>query len=388
MKNIVVLGSTGSVGRQTLEVVEEFPDRFRVLALTAAGNWKLLAEQARRFRPRVVVILREDLYSPLREALPGETEVLCGERALSEVASHPEADLVVSAIVGMAGLSPTLAALSAGKTVALANKEALVTGGELVRGTLRKSRARILPVDSEHSAIFQVLKGQRRRDLKRIILTASGGPFRTRPRESFARISPEEALKHPRWRMGAKITVDSATLMNKGLEVIEAHYLFRVSYDRIRVVIHPESIVHSLVEFRDGSLLAQLSLPDMRLPIAYALSYPERLPLPYPRLSLVEVGRLTFEPPDPERFPCLTLAYEAGRRGGFWPVALNAANEVAVAAFLERRLSFDRIPVLIEETLSRLSFSGKPGSLEEILSADRRTRALAERLVEEWTCSP
>ena len=388
MKNIVVLGSTGSVGRQTLEVVEEFPDRFRVLALTAAGNWKLLAEQARRFRPRVVVILREDLYSPLREALPGETEVLCGERALSEVASHPEADLVVSAIVGMAGLSPTLAALSAGKTVALANKEALVTGGELVRGTLRKSRARILPVDSEHSAIFQVLKGQRRRDLKRIILTASGGPFRTRPRESFARISPEEALKHPRWRMGAKITVDSATLMNKGLEVIEAHYLFRVSYDRIRVVIHPESIVHSLVEFRDGSLLAQLSLPDMRLPIAYALSYPERLPLPYPRLSLVEVGRLTFEPPDPERFPCLPLAYEAGRRGGFWPVALKAANEVAVAAFLERRLSFDRIPVLIEETLSRLSFSGKPGSLEEILSADRRTRALAERLVEEWTCSP
>lgn len=388
MKNIVVLGSTGSVGRQTLEVVEEFPDRFRILALTAAGNWKLLAEQARRFRPRVVVILREDLYSPLREALPGETEVLCGERALSEVASHPEADLVVSAIVGMAGLSPTLAALSAGKTVALANKEALVTGGELVRGTLRKSRARILPVDSEHSAIFQVLKGQRRRDLKRIILTASGGPFRTRPRESFACISPEEALKHPRWRMGAKITVDSATLMNKGLEVIEAHYLFRVSYERIRVVIHPESIVHSLVEFRDGSLLAQLSLPDMRLPIAYALSYPERLPLPYPRLSLVEVGRLTFEPPDPERFPCLILAYEAGRRGGFWPVALNAANEVAVAAFLERRLSFDRIPVLIEETLSRLSFSGKPGSLEEILSADRRTRALAERLVEEWTCSP
>ncbi len=387
MKRLVLLGSTGSVGRQTLEVVSDFPERFRLVALTAASNWKLLAEQALRFRPRVVVILREDLYRPLREALPPGIEVLSGEKALSEVAAHPEADLVVSAIVGLAGLAPTLSALSAGKTVALANKEALVTGGELVKDTARRARARLLPVDSEHSAIFQALKGHRRREVARILLTASGGPFRERPAESFPKITPEEALKHPRWRMGAKITVDSATLMNKGLEVIEAHFLFDLPYERIEVLIHPQSIVHSLVEFRDGSLLAQLSLPDMRLPIAYALAYPERLPLPYPRLSLTEIGGLTFEPPDPVRFPCLSLAYEAGRRGGFWPVALNAANEVAVEAFLSRRLRFDQIPRLIEETLAHLSFSGKPGSLEEILEADRKTRKLARALIKEKLCS-
>ncbi|WP_297057253.1 1-deoxy-D-xylulose-5-phosphate reductoisomerase [Thermosulfurimonas sp.] len=383
MKTLVVLGSTGSVGRQTLEVVEAFPERFRVLGLSAASNWELLAEQARRFRPRVVVIQQEDLYPPLREALPREIEVRVGDRALRELAAHPEAELVVSAIVGLAGLPPTLEALSAGKTVALANKEALVTGGELILRILRERKARILPVDSEHSALFQVLKGHRRREVRRLILTASGGPFRKRPAESFARITPEEALKHPRWRMGAKITVDSATLMNKGLEVIEAHYLFGIPYSRIEVLIHPESIVHSLVEFRDGSLLAQLALPDMRLPIAYALSYPERLPLPYPRLDLTRSGPLTFETPDLEKFPCLALAYEAGKSGGFWPVALNAANEVAVEAFLSRRLGFHLIPVLIQETLSRLSSSGKPGNLEEILAADRRARELAYSLVEE-----
>ncbi|QJA05342.1 1-deoxy-D-xylulose-5-phosphate reductoisomerase [Thermosulfurimonas marina] len=386
MRRLVILGSTGSVGRQTLEVVSLFPERFQVLALTARRNWRLLAEQARRFRPRLVWIGEEPLRAPLMEALPREVEVVSGPEALSGLAAHPEADLVVSALVGAAGLAPTLAALSAGKTVALANKEVLVAGGELAVSLLRRRRARVLPVDSEHSAIFQALKGHRRREVSRLILTASGGPFRKTPKDKFSEITPEEALRHPRWRMGPKITVDSATLMNKGLEVIEAHYLFGIPYRKIEVVIHPESIVHSLVEFRDGSLLAQMSLPDMRLPIAYALSYPERLPLPYPRLDLPALAGLHFEPPDLERFPCLRLAYEAGRRGGFWPVALNAANEVAVEAFLSGRLRFVEIPLLIEETLSRLSFSGRPGSLEEILEADQRARKTAQAWIEERGC--
>ncbi len=374
------------MGRQTLEVVEAFPERFRVEVLTAASNWKLLAEQARRFRPRKVVILRSEYREPLKKALPPEIEVQAGEEALCEAAAFPEADLVVSAIVGMAGLKPTLAALSAGKTVALANKEALVVGGELVRQILRTRQARILPVDSEHSALFQVLKGQRKRDVRRLILTASGGPFWKWPREKLREVTPEVALKHPRWQMGTKITVDSATLMNKGLEVIEAHYLFQVPYHRIEVLIHPESIVHSLVEFRDGSVLAQLGLPDMRLPIAYALSYPERLPLPYPRLSLAEVGRLHFEAPDMEKFPCLALAYQAGREGGALPVILNAANEEAVSAFLARVLPFQAIPEVIRGTMDRLSFLGKPGSLEEILEIDLRARESARALIKEWAC--
>ncbi|HIE32463.1 MAG TPA: 1-deoxy-D-xylulose-5-phosphate reductoisomerase [Thermodesulfobacteriaceae bacterium] len=383
MKKLVVLGSTGSVGRQTLEVVSAFPEKFRVLALTAASNWKLLVEQARKFRPQAVVILKSEYYPLVREALPKEVEVFSGEEALCEVASWPEAELVVSAIVGMAGLRPTLSALSVGKTVALANKEALVVGGDLIRRIRLKTGARILPVDSEHSALFQVLKGHRRREVSRLILTASGGPFLRTPKERFPEITPEEALKHPRWHMGAKITVDSATLMNKGLEVIEAHQLFGVPYRRIEVVIHPESIVHSLVEFRDGSTLAQMSLPDMRLPIAYALSYPERLPLPYPRLNLPEVGRLTFEAPDFEKFPCLRMAYEAGEKGGFFPVVLNAANEETVAAFLSGSIRFDHIPQVIEETLNRFSFSGKPGSLEEILRADDQARRKARQIIKE-----
>ncbi|OAQ21147.1 1-deoxy-D-xylulose-5-phosphate reductoisomerase [Thermosulfurimonas dismutans] len=383
MKKLVVLGSTGSVGRQTLEVVSAFPEKFRVLALTAASNWKLLVEQARKFHPQAVVILKSEYYPLVREALPKEVEVFSGEEALCEVASWPEAELVVSAIVGMAGLRPTLSALSVGKTVALANKEALVVGGDLIRRVRLKTGARILPVDSEHSALFQVLKGHRRREVSRLILTASGGPFLRTPKERFSEITPEEALKHPRWHMGAKITVDSATLMNKGLEVIEAHQLFGVPYRRIEVVIHPESIVHSLVEFRDGSTLAQMSLPDMRLPIAYALSYPERLPLPYPRLNLSEVGRLTFEAPDFEKFPCLRMAYEAGEKGGFFPVVLNAANEETVAAFLSGSIRFDHIPQVIEETLNRFSFSGKPGSLEEILRADDQARRKARQIIKE-----
>lgn len=371
------------MGRQTLEVVSTFPEKFRVLALTAASNWKLLVEQARKFRPQAVVILKSEYYPLVREALPKEVEVFSGEEALCEVASWPEAELVVSAIVGMAGLRPTLSALSVGKTVALANKEALVVGGDLIRRIRLKTGARILPVDSEHSALFQVLKGHRRREVSRLILTASGGPFLRTPKERFPEITPEEALKHPRWHMGAKITVDSATLMNKGLEVIEAHQLFGVPYRRIEVVIHPESIVHSLVEFRDGSTLAQMSLPDMRLPIAYALSYPERLPLPYPRLNLPEVGRLTFEAPDFEKFPCLRMAYEAGEKGGFFPVVLNAANEETVAAFLSGSIRFDHIPQVIEETLNRFSFSGKPGSLEEILRADDQARRKARQIIKE-----
>ena len=383
MKKLVVLGSTGSVGRQTLEVVSTFPEEFEVLALTAASNWRLLVEQARRFKPRAVVILREEYHPRVREGLPREIEVFSGKKALGEVASWPEAELVVSAIVGIAGLEPTLSALKAGKTVALANKEALVVGGDLIREVRVQTGGRILPVDSEHSALFQVLKGQRRREVSRLILTASGGPFLRMPRERFPEITPEEALKHPRWNMGAKISVDSATLMNKGLEVIEAHYLFEIPYRKIEVVIHPESIVHSLVEFRDGSVLAQMSLPDMRVPIAYALSYPKRLPLPYPRLNLSELGGLSFEPPDLERFPCLRLAYEVGKKGGYYPVIMNAANEEAVKAFLSRRLRFDLLPRVIEETLHRLSFSGKPGSLEEIFEVDIEARNKAREIIRE-----
>ncbi len=381
MKRLVILGSTGSVGTQTLDIVRRFPERFRVLALGAGSNWRLLAEQAREFRPELVVIREERYYGELKEAVGKGVEVRAGKEALLRAASLEEADVVVSAIVGMAGLAPTFYALKSGKTVALANKEALVVGGPLILEVLKEGHAKIIPVDSEHSALFQVLKGHRRRDVARLILTASGGPFRTLSVSELKKVTPEMALKHPNWQMGAKITVDSATLMNKGLEVIEAHYLFSVPYERIEVVVHPQSIVHSLVEFKDGSVLAQLSLPDMRIPIAYALSYPERLDLGLKRLSLVEVGCLSFERPDPSRFPCLRLAEEAGRRGGFWPAVLNAANEEAVDAFLKRRIAFTQIPEVIERVLEELSPSGRPETLEDLFAVDELARKKAKEVI-------
>jgi 1-deoxy-D-xylulose-5-phosphate reductoisomerase len=380
LKRIVILGSTGSIGRNALWVAERFPDRFQVVGLGAGKNIGLLAEQVQRFRPRVVSVLTAELAADLRRRLPSGTEVLAGLHGYQQVAALPEADLVLSAMVGAAGLMPTLAALRAAKDVALANKETLVMAGELVTTEIGRRQVRLLPVDSEHSAIFQALTGHRRQDLKRIVLTASGGPFLHATLEDLHRVTPAQALAHPNWRMGPKITIDSATLMNKGLEVIEARWLFDLDLSQIAVAMHPQSIVHSLVEYVDGSVIAQLGIPDMRVPIAYALSYPERLPLDLPPLDLLAVQTLTFLEPDAARFPCLGLAFAACRAGGTMPAALNAANEVAVEAFLAGRIPFLAIPRIVEETLGKHR-SGAATDVEAILSADRRAREEACRII-------
>ena len=381
-KKIAVLGSTGSIGRNTLDVIARFPERFEVVALAAGENIELLAEQARRFRPRLVSCKNEALAVRLKELIPPGVEVAHGKEGAIACATHPEAELVVSALVGAIGLLPTYEAIRAGKDIALANKETLVMAGRLVMEEARRQGVKILPVDSEHSAIFQALRAGRREEVSRLILTASGGPFRTRPREELAKVTKEEALRHPNWQMGAKITVDSATLMNKGLEVIEAHFLFDIPPEKIEVKIHPQSIVHSLVEFRDGSVIAHLGVPDMRIPIAYALSYPERLPLELPRLDLVAVSPLTFEEPDLEKFPSLRLAYHALKLGGAAPAVLNAANEVAVEAFLAGKLRFDLIPVLVERVLSALP-PRAISSLEDVLEADILARIKAQEILDQ-----
>ncbi|NPA49691.1 MAG: 1-deoxy-D-xylulose-5-phosphate reductoisomerase [Thermodesulfobacteria bacterium] len=382
VKKIAVLGSTGSIGRNTLDIVSRFPERFEVVALAAGENIILLAEQAQKFRPRLVSCKNEALARKLAPLLPAETKLLHGKEGAIACATHPEAEIVVSALVGAIGLLPTYEAIKAGKDIALANKETLVMAGPLVMAEVARQGVKLLPVDSEHSAIFQALQAGRKEDVSYLILTASGGPFRTRPREEFSSITPEEALKHPNWRMGAKITIDSATLMNKGLEVIEAHFLFGFPPEKIEVKIHPQSIVHSLVEFVDGSLIAHLGIPDMRIPIAYALSFPERLPLGLPRLNLVAASPLTFEEPDLEKFPCLALAYRALELGGTAPAILNAANEVAVEAFLAGRLRFDLIPVLLERTLKECEI--KPlRKLEDVLDADIFARIKAQEILYE-----
>jgi 1-deoxy-D-xylulose-5-phosphate reductoisomerase len=402
VKRIAILGSTGSIGCNTLDVISRFPDRFKVVALSAGEKVDALAEQVRRFRPDLVSLATESAAEKLKAACPQTTtQIYWGVEGLIRVATHPTADMVVSAIVGSAGLIPTLAAIKAGKNVALANKETLVMAGELVTSEARKNNVRIVPVDSEHSAIFQVLQGSRREDIKRVILTASGGPFLRKPRESLERVTPQDALKHPNWIMGAKITLDSATLMNKGLEVIEAHWLFDIPVFQIEVVIHPQSIIHSLVEFTDGSVLSQMGRPDMRVPIAYSLSYPERLDLPLPSLDLIGMGNLTFEAPDLKSFPCLSFAYEALEEGGTMPAVLNAANEVAVHAFMEGRIGFLDISEVIRETLKMARAHpegsgdktgekgptapsrGKSGTdpLETILQVDRLSRERAERII-------
>jgi 1-deoxy-D-xylulose-5-phosphate reductoisomerase len=379
-RRLSILGSTGSVGEQALAVVDAFPERYRVVALAAGRNVGKLADQVRRFRPERVSVADATLAVELRERLSGaKVEIGVGAAGLEAVAAHP-ADLVLSALVGAVGLAPTLAAIRAGRDVALANKESLVMAGALM---LREARARgvtLLPVDSEHSAIFQVLAGQRREDVSRLILTASGGPFRTWDAARIARATVEEALRHPNWEMGPKITIDSATLMNKGLEVIEARWLFDAPPEQVEVVVHPQSIVHSLVEFRDGSVLAQLGLPDMRVPIAVALAHPERLPLELPRLDLAALARLEFEDPDRKRFPCLDLAYQALRGAESAPAVLNAANEVAVAAFLAGRIPFPAIAALNGDVLE--SFEGRGGpsrlaALGDVLEADAWARARA-----------
>ncbi|MEQ8188227.1 MAG: 1-deoxy-D-xylulose-5-phosphate reductoisomerase [Candidatus Eremiobacterota bacterium] len=353
MKTISILGSTGSIGRQTLEVISAFPEKFRVTGLAAGNNIELLAEQIKKFRPEIVSVGEEKSVKKLK-ALLGDyrAEIYFGTDGLIKVASYNETELVVLSVVGHIGLLPAIKAIEAGKDIALANKETLVTGGELIDDLLKKRNVNILPVDSEHSAIFQCIAGNSKSNISRILLTASGGPFRYMAPEDFRFITPEDALAHPTWNMGKKVTVDSATLMNKGFEVIEARWLFNVPVDNIHVLIHPQSIVHSLVEFKDKSVMAQLSPPDMRLPIQYALTYPERWDgARFKSLDLLEAGRLEFYPPDTDKFPCLSLAYKSIKEGGTRPAVLNAVNEVAVSAFLEKKLLFNEIPVLISQVL-------------------------------------
>ncbi len=379
MKRLAILGSTGSIGKNVLRIVEQFPDRFSVVALAGGRNIDLLCEQLKRFSPQVAVVLDDALAHQLEERTKGTdgVEILHGEQGYKTAATLSSADLVVSAMVGSAGLLPTLAAISNGKPVALANKESLVMAGELLMQTARDKGVPIIPIDSEHSAIFQSLAGNRRQDLRQILLTASGGPFLDKPVQELDDISPEVALRHPTWDMGPKVTMDSATLMNKGLEVIEAKWLFDVPLESIRVVIHPESIVHSMVAYQDGSVIAQLSSPDMRIPIAYALSYPERLSTGLPHPDFVELGALTFIEPDLEKFPCLALAMEACMAGKTCPAVLNAANEVAVHAFLNHQIGFGRIEQIVRETMNQHKPVSKPG-LSDILSADAWARRTAE----------
>jgi len=380
MKYLTILGSTGSIGRQTLEVVAQFPEKFKVIALGAGRNIGLLKKQIIQFKPKVVCVLDKERARALKAVLPSisSPQILYGSEGYSAIAAHPEVTLVVSAMVGISGLKPTLTALKTGKTVALANKETLVAGGPVVKKTIQREN-QLLPVDSEHSAIFQLLLGQGRNYLKQIILTASGGPFWKADPSNLAFITPEQAIKHPRWSMGAKISVDSATLMNKGLEVIEAMWLFNLGLDKIKILIHPQSIIHSLVEFVDGVIFAHLSQPDMRLPIAFALQYPERTVLPIKPLNLCEQP-LSFYPPDFNRFPCLKLALEAAKIGGSVPVVLNAANEVAVEAFLTRQIGFMAIPTLVEEIL-QLHQPIKNIDIETIFWLDNWARKQARELI-------
>ena len=381
MKTIIILGSTGSIGTNTLDIVKRFPGEFRVAGLTAGNNIDKLEEQIRAFTPRVVAVSQEAAAVTLRRRCAGlPVEILSGEVGIAQVASLPEAELVISAIVGAAGLVPTLTAIRSGKHIALANKEPMVMAGKLMQEEAHKHGVRIFPVDSEHSAIFQSLEGHRLEDVRRLILTASGGALWTLAKDELQHVTPERALKHPNWKMGAKITIDSATLMNKGLEVVEARWLFDIPESRIEVMVHRESIIHSLVEYEDRSMIAQLGLPDMRTPISYAMRYPERLPLDLPSLDLTEIGTLSFCKPDHDRFPCLNLGYESLRTGGTMPATMNAANEIAVDAFLNGGIRFTEIAEVIRHTMDAHTPKAV-SSLEDALEADRWAREKAESLV-------
>jgi 1-deoxy-D-xylulose-5-phosphate reductoisomerase len=379
-RQIAILGSTGSIGRNTLEVLRNLPERFSVCVLTTNRNTDLLAEQVREFRPRVVVVLDHEKATAFKRIAPQGTEVLSGKEGLLEVVRREDVTLVVNALVGFAGLRPTVEAVRHGKDVALANKETLVVAGESITALVRERRVRLIPIDSEHSAILQCLLGEDQNPPAKLILTASGGPFLHTPAERFRTITVEEALNHPNWRMGRKITIDSATLMNKGLEVIEAHWLFDLPAERIEVVIHPQSIIHSMVEFADGSVKAQLGLPDMKIPIQYALTAPERIPLNGGRVDFPALQSMTFFAPDRKKFRCLQLAYDALAAGGTAPAVMNAANEVAVEAFLAREIPFDEIPKLISRALDAHQPVFHP-SLEEIMGADHETRAFVRTLL-------
>lgn len=380
-KHIAILGATGSIGSSTLEVISLFPERFKVVGLTASENIDKLEMQIRRFRPSLVSLTSEKAAGELRKRCRNlNVEILSGMEGLIAASTLSEADIIVSAIAGSAGLIPTFAAIKAGKTVALANKETMVMAGEIVTKEADQKGIRILPIDSEHNAIFQIMGEGRWADVHRIILTASGGPFLKTSPEEKKKVTVKEALKHPNWSMGTKVTIDSATLMNKGLEVIEARWLFDVSIHQIEVLIHPQSIVHSMVEFRDGAIIGQMGLPDMRIPIAYALSYPERLDLTMPRLDLTKTGGLTFENPDMEKFPCLSYAYEAIKAGGTMPAVLNSSNEIAVRGFLQGRIGFLDIERIVGETMGRHEIR-RVETMEDVLIADNWAREEAERMI-------
>src|SRR5437867_5671204 len=368
MRNVVLLGSTGSIGTSTVKVAEDLPDRIRLLGLGAGNNIEVLVEQTRKHRPEAISIIEPAKAQELRDALGTSAEVFSGPEGLVKLATLPEADIVVIAIVGTAGLQLALAAIRAGKDIAIASKEILVMAGEIVMREARKQGVRVLAVDSEHSAIFQCVDGKPLSSIRKLWLTASGGPFRTTPKEDFPNITVERALKHPSWVMGRKITIDSATLFNKGLEMIEARWLFEVEMGRVAVVVHPQSVVHSMVEFVDGSMLAQLSTPDMCLPIQYALTYPDRAPSERVQTNLAKLGSLTFEEPDAERFPALNLARRAGEAGGTMPAVLNAANEVAVESFVNRQINFPQISECVHRTMDRHQMVSNP-TLDQILTA-------------------
>jgi len=379
-KRIAVLGATGSIGRQCLQVISNHPDRFEVEVITARNNIDLLIKQAIQHQPNTVVITEPAHYTQVKEALaPYPIKVYTGDQSLCDVVAWDTIDVVFNALVGFSGLAPTLAAIQAGKAVALANKETLVAAGSLVMEAAYKANTPVIPVDSEHSAIFQCLFGECSA-IEKLILTASGGPFFHTQAQDFPFISKEQALNHPNWNMGHKVTIDSATLMNKGLEVIEAHWLFGLPASQIDVVIHPQSVIHSMVQFKDGSVKAQLSHPDMRIPIQYALSFPERLMLDTPRLDFAQLGRLDFHPPDVHKFPSLSLAYSALEQGGNMPCSLNAANEIAIHSFLEDRISFDQIPKIIEKTMQTICFIAKP-TLTDIHQTNSEARLVAQNLL-------
>lgn len=391
MKAITLLGSTGSIGTQTLEIVAQYPEQFRIVGIAAGQNVEMLAAQIRQFKPSIAAIFAEEKLSALKEAISDvdpQPILLAGSEGVIEVARHGDAETVVTGIVGCAGLLPTIAAIEAGKDIALANKETLIAGGPVVLPLVAKHDVKLLPADSEHSAIFQCLQGVPKGGLRKILLTASGGAFRDWATEKLTEVTVADALKHPNWSMGRKITVDSATLMNKGLEVIEAHFLFGLDYSNIEIVIHPQSIIHSLIELQDTSVLAQLGWPDMRLPLLYALSFPERIYTEWERLDLVKAGNLTFREPDHHKYPCMKLAYAAGQAGGSMPAVLNAANEQAVALFLEEKIRFLDIPRSIELVCDRHRDRNRLNpTLDDILTADKWARQEVLRVTQEFTSS-
>ena len=392
MKAITLLGSTGSIGTQTLDIVSEHPDKFRIVGLAAGRNVELFAAQIRQFRPQIAAISAADKLPELKEAIKDlnpQPILLAGEAGVIEVARYGDSQTVVTGIVGCAGLLPTIAAIEAGKDIALANKETIIAGAPVVLPLVEKHGVKLLPADSEHSAIFQCLQGVPKDGLRKILLTASGGAFRDWPVEKLPEVKVADAIKHPNWSMGRKITVDSATLMNKGLEVIEAHYLFGVDYDNIEIVIHPQSIIHSLIELQDTSVLAQLGWPDMRLPLLYALSWPERVSTNWERLNLVKSGNLTFREPDHQKYPCMRLAYAAGRAGGSMPAVLNAANEQVVALFLDEKIHYLDIPKCIEFVCDRHQNDNKQNpSLDDILAADKWARKEVFTAIEKVATQP